>query len=151
MGIVEAAHGLTSSMARRVSALPPGSRPAAPALQGGSVTTGPPGKSQSSLLDDSFLACVLKVVCCCLVAKSCPTLCDSKDGSLPGSSVPGISQVRILEWGAISSSRGYPDPGTEPASPALAGRFFITEPPGKPKDCAGILTWKMLCLFEIQI
>ena len=47
----------------------------------------------------------------------------------------GFFQVRILEWVAISSSRGdLPYPGTEPispASPALAGAFFITVPPGK--------------------
>ena len=41
---------------------------------------------------------------CCLVAQSCPTLCDPVDCSLPGSSVHGISQARILEWDAISSS-----------------------------------------------
>ena len=34
--------------------------------------------------------------------QSCPTLCDPIDGSLPGSSVPGILQARILEWVAIS-------------------------------------------------
>ena len=34
----------------------------------------------------------------------CPTLCDSIDGSPPGSSVPGILQARILEWVAISFS-----------------------------------------------
>ena len=34
----------------------------------------------------------------------CPTLCDPIDGSSPGSSVPGILQVRILEWVAISFS-----------------------------------------------
>jgi len=34
----------------------------------------------------------------------CPTLCDPIDGSLPGSSVPGILQARILEWVAISFS-----------------------------------------------
>ena len=33
--------------------------------------------------------------------QSCPTLCDPIDGSPPGSSVPGILQVRILEWIAI--------------------------------------------------
>ena len=42
----------------------------------------------------------------CLVAQSCLTLCDPMDCSPPGSSVLGISQVRILEWVAISSSRG---------------------------------------------
>ena len=37
-------------------------------------------------------------------------------------------------WGgvAISSPRDLPNPGTEPASPALAGEFFTTKPPGKP-------------------
>ena len=43
-----------------------------------------------------------------LVAQSCPTLCDSMDCSLPGSSVHGIFQTSILEWAAISSSRGSP-------------------------------------------
>ena len=33
--------------------------------------------------------------------QSCPTLCDPINGSPPGSSVPGILQARILEWGAI--------------------------------------------------
>ena len=36
--------------------------------------------------------------------QSCPTLCDPRDGSLPGSSVPGILQARTLEWVAISFS-----------------------------------------------
>jgi len=52
--------------------------------------------------------------------------------SLPGSSVHGISQARILECDAISSSRGSFYPGIEPASPGLAGGLFTTVPPGKP-------------------
>ena len=36
--------------------------------------------------------------------QSCPNLCDSIDGSPPGSSIPGIHQARILEWIAISFS-----------------------------------------------
>ena len=40
------------------------------------------------------------------VAQSCPTLCDPIDCSPPGSSVHGILQARILEWVAISFSRG---------------------------------------------
>ena len=36
--------------------------------------------------------------------QSCPTLCDPKDCSPPGSSVPGILQARTLEWVAISFS-----------------------------------------------
>ena len=40
--------------------------------------------------------------------QSCPTLCDPMDGSLSGSSIPGILQARILEWVATAfSSQGY--------------------------------------------
>ena len=39
--------------------------------------------------------------------QSCPTPCDPMDSSPPGSSVLGILQVRILEWVAMPSSRGY--------------------------------------------
>ena len=50
------------------------------------------------------------------------------DCSLLGSSVHEGLQARILEWVAISFSReGLPDPGIEPASPALGGKFFTTE------------------------
>ena len=54
------------------------------------------------------------------------------DHGLPGSSVYGISQARILEWVAISFSRDLPNPGIEPRSPAFAGGFFAMESPGKP-------------------
>ena len=40
------------------------------------------------------------------VAQLCPILCDPMGCSLPGSSVQGIFQARILEWGAISFSKG---------------------------------------------
>ena len=46
----------------------------------------------------------------CVYTQSCPAFCDPVDCSLPGSSVHGISQARILEWGAISSSRGSSQP-----------------------------------------
>ena len=59
-----------------------------------------------------------------LVAQSCLTLCDSVDYSPPGSSVHGILQARTLDWVAFPFSRDLPDPGIEPRSPALAGRFF---------------------------
>ena len=51
--------------------------------------------------------------------------------SLPGSSVHGISQARILDWVAIPPP-GIFDPGIELMSPTLAGGFFTTEPLGKP-------------------
>ena len=44
------------------------------------------------------------------VTQSCPTLCDPMDYSLQGSSVHGIYQARILEWVAISSPKGSPQP-----------------------------------------
>ena len=74
-----------------------------------------------------------------LVTQSCPALCDPMDCSLPGSSVHGFLQARILEWvaihspGDLPSPRELPDPEIElasPTSPALARRIFITESPG---------------------
>ena len=62
-------------------------------------------------------------------AQSCLTLWDLMDCSPPGSSVHGISQARILEWVAVSFSRGS---RIESVSPSLAGRFLTTEPPRKP-------------------
>ena len=55
------------------------------------------------------------------------------DCSLPGSSVHGILQARLLEWVAISFSRGdLPDPGIEPGSPALKADSLLIELQGKP-------------------
>ena len=53
------------------------------------------------------------------------------DCSLPGSSVHGISQARILEWVAILFSRDLPDPGIEPGSPGLQADSLPSEPPRK--------------------
>ena len=53
------------------------------------------------------------------VAQLCPTLCNHMDCSLPGSSVHGILQAEILEWIAVSFSRGLPNPGIKPRSSAL--------------------------------
>ena len=47
---------------------------------------------------------------CVLVTQSYLTLCDPMDCSLPGSSVHGISQARILQWVAMPSSRGSHQP-----------------------------------------
>ena len=60
--------------------------------------------------------------------QSCPTLCNPMDCSLPGSSVHGILQARILEWVAISS-RGSSRPRDQTYISCLAGGFFTTEPP----------------------
>ena len=62
---------------------------------------------------------------CVLVAQSCLTLCDPMDCSPPGSSVPGILQARILEWVAISFSRGSSQLRDQTHVSCIAGRFFI--------------------------
>ena len=62
-------------------------------------------------------------------------LCNPVNCSPPGFSLHGIFQARILEWVAISYSGDLPNLGMKPtslASPALAGRFLNTAPPGKP-------------------
>ena len=88
------------------------------------------------------------------IAQSCPTLWDPMDCSLRGSSIHGIFQARVLQWVAISFSGGSSQPRDQIwvsciasrcfyclshkpmslAPPALAGRFFTTEPPGKPTE-----------------
>ena len=80
--------------------------------------------------------CVCVCVCVCVCA--CSVMSDSLqslDCSLPGSSVHGIFQARILEWGAISSSGDLTDPGIEhlsSESPALVVGLSTTELPGSP-------------------
>ena len=58
------------------------------------------------------------------VAQSCPTLCDPMDCSLPGSSVHGIFQTRVLEWVAISFSRGSSQPRDRTQVSCIPGRRF---------------------------
>ena len=58
------------------------------------------------------------------VAQSCLTLCDPVDCSPPGSSVHGILQARILEWVAISFSRGSSRPRDRTQVSCIAGRCF---------------------------
>ena len=86
-------------------------------------------------------------------AQSCPALCNSMDCNPPGSSVHGISRQEY--WGRFPfpSPEDVPDPGIKAvslASPALAGRFFPTEPPGKPRIIGypyaahfSILAWRI--------
>ena len=77
--------------------------------------------------------------CCCLVAQLYQTLCDPMDYSLTGSSIHGISQAGILEWVDLLPG-DLPGPEIQPVSPALVGRFFTTEPTGKPKALLTVLT-----------
>ena len=54
------------------------------------------------------------------------------DCSLPGSSVQGIFQARVMEWVAISFFGDLPNPGIEPRSPTLQTDTLLSEPPRKP-------------------
>ena len=62
----------------------------------------PPGKNTG--VGCHFLHQCLKVKSEREVSQSCPTLSDPMDCSLPGSSIHGIFQARVLEWGAIAFS-----------------------------------------------
>ena len=61
------------------------------------------------------------------------------DCSLPGSSVHGIFQARVLEWVAISFSRGFSQPRDERGSPALQVDALPSKPPGKPLSKVNVL------------
>ena len=58
--------------------------------------------------------------------------CNSSDCSPPGSSVHGILQARILEWVAMTCSRGFSRPRDQTQVSCIAGGFFIAKPPEKP-------------------
>ena len=60
-----------------------------------------------------------------LLLSPVPTLCDPMECSPPGFSVLGISQARILEWGAFPPLGDLPDPGIEPASHVLHCRQVL--------------------------
>ena len=66
------------------------------------------------------------------VVQSCRTLCDPMDCSLPGSSVHGILQARILEWVTISFSRGSSQPRDRTQVSCIGGRYFNL---GATREC----------------
>ena len=75
--------------------------------------------------------------CCavlCLVTQWWPTLCDPMDCSMPGSSVHGILQARILELVAMPSSRGSSQPRDQTRVSCTAGRFFTIWAIGEAGD-----------------
>ena len=86
----------------------------------------------------------------CVRAQSCPNLCGPMDCRLAGSSVHGISQARILEWFAFSSSRGSSQPRhwTRVSCISCIGRFFTTVPAGTP-SCAFLI--KLAQKTQVQL
>ena len=66
------------------------------------------------------------------VAQSCPTLCDPMYCSLPGFSLHGILQARVLEWVAISFSRGSSQPRYRTQVSRIPGRCYTLSHQGSP-------------------
>ena len=93
--------------------------------QAGSVTLAPL-ESPFYILFRTYLSCgsQRKKESESEVAQSCLTLCDPVDCSLPGSSIHGILQARILEWVAISFSRGSSRPRDWTQVSCIVGRCF---------------------------
>ena len=101
------------------------------------IITKTPGQEMGIWGRVSYLLCI-----CAKLLQSCLTLCDPVDCSLPGFSIHGIIQARILEWVAMPFSKDLPNPGIEPASltfPELATGSLPLVPSGKPfvtlKNC----------------
>ena len=68
---------------------------------------------------------------CYLVTQSCPTLCNTLDCSLPGYYVMGFPWQQTFSMLSFPSPEDLPDPEIKHTTPALAGRLFNNEPPGK--------------------
>ena len=75
--------------------------------------------------------------------------CNPVDCSLPSSSAQGISQAKMLEWVAISFSRGSPQPRDQTQVFCIAGGFFTTKPLGKPTDMqfTNVFSYSEVCIF----
>ena len=86
---------------------------------------------------DTTRKLLCRVCVCVCVCRWCVllylTLCDPRHCSPRDPSVHGIFQARILKELSFLTLGDQPDPGIEPRSPALVGRFFTTIPPGKPR------------------
>ena len=89
----------------------PGTEPGSPTMQADALPSEPPGEPSS-------------VVVVVSVTQSCLTLFEPMDSSMPGSSVHGMLQARILEWTAILFSRGSSWPRDWTRASCVAGRFF---------------------------
>ena len=87
--------------------------------------------SNSCLLS---LWCYLIMILCAQSLQPCLTLWDPMDCSLPGSSVYGILQARILEQVVIPFFRGSSQPRDQTHMSRIAEGFFTAEPPGKPNN-----------------
>ena len=80
--------------------------------------------------ENSYFCCFEKISLGNLRLKH--TLCGPMDCSLPGCSVHGILQVRILQWVILPTPGDLSDPGIEPRSPALQVDSLLSEHLGRP-------------------
>ena len=98
-----------------------------------------------------FLLQCVKVKSESEVAQSCPTFSDPMDCSLPGSSVHGILQARVQEWGAIAFSALPSYHGTDPSGPrSPVCSAFLTSlgPPCRQALCSVWFLTEGLALSE---
>ena len=95
----------------------PGFKPGSPALQAEPLPSEPPGKPTHTHTHTHTHS---------EVVQSCPTLCDPMDCSLPGSSIHGIFQARVLEWVVMPSSRTSSQPRDQAQVSHITGGFFTT-------------------------
>ena len=106
--------------------------PVSPTLAGEFFTAEPPGKPNQV---STTVILYMYIHTAAKSLQSYPTLCDTIDGSPPGSSIDGILQARILEWFAMPFSRGiFPAQGSNQVS--LQADSLLSELPGKPPPCA---------------
>ena len=93
------------------------------------------------------------------VAQSCPTLSDPMDFRLPGSSIHGIFQARVLEWAAIAFSSGKSAAAAAAAAKSLQSCPNLSD----PMDCslpgssihgtlqAGVLEWGAIAFSGLSV
>ena len=87
------------------------------------------------------------------VAQSCPTVWDTMDCSLPHSSIHGIFQARVLEWVAISFSRGSSQPRDRTqVSHIVSKTLYRLSHQGIPKSCPTLATpWTVACQAPLSM
>ena len=97
-------------------------------------------------------AAVMQLVCYhSVVAQLCPTLCNPTDCSLPGSSVRGIHQARILKWVVISFSRRSFPPRDRTRVSCIANGLFVSEQPRKPWSQLVLLYFSRYCTVRLKM
>ena len=102
----------------------PGIRPRSPTRQADSLLSESPGKPLLQPMHIYLITQMKQTNSLSEIAQLCPTLCDPMDCRLSGSSIHGIFQARVLEWVAISFSRGSSQPRNQTWVSRIAGRRF---------------------------